>query len=63
MGKLNIEVVYALPNKQTLLSCKVDEGTCVKEAIIHSGMLTLYPEINLETCQVGIFSKLTTYDQ
>jgi hypothetical protein len=59
---MKVEVVYALPNKQSLLSLDVPQGTTVEQAIRQSGILTLYPEIDLSKNKVGIFSKPTTLD-
>lgn len=56
-GHIQIEVAYALPHKQTLLSLDVLEGTTVECAIQQSGVLAQYPEIQLATNKVGIFSK------
>lgn len=57
---MKIEVVYALPDKQSLLSLDVSPGTSVEQAIRQSGILSMYPEINLQENKVGIFSKPTT---
>lgn len=43
--KIDIEVVYALPDKQTLLKQQVAAGTTVLEAIRASGILEKHPEI------------------
>ena len=59
MAKLNVEIVYALPEKQTLLSFQVEEGTTLDEAIGLSGIQTYYPELDLASMKVGIFGKLT----
>ena len=42
---MNIEVAYALENKQTLLNIEVSEGISLKQAIEYSGILALYPQI------------------
>ncbi|MEX0398516.1 RnfH family protein, partial [Providencia rettgeri] len=41
MSELNIEVTYALPEKQFLLSVKVKEGATIEESILASGILAL----------------------
>ena len=46
---ITIEVAFALPHKQSLLSLEVLEGTQVETAIEKSGILNLYPEIDLQT--------------
>jgi putative ubiquitin-RnfH superfamily antitoxin RatB of RatAB toxin-antitoxin module len=60
--KINIEVVYALPEQQTLLRQPVAPGTTVAEAIQASGILQKYPDIDLTVNKLGIFGKLTKTD-
>ena len=60
--KINIEVVYALPNEQILLKRSVSAGTTVAEAIQTSGVLDKHPEIDLTSNKLGIFGKLTKAD-
>ena len=55
---IHIEVVYGLPHKQKLLSLPVTQGTTVEQAIIESGILALFPEINLSKNKVGIWNKV-----
>jgi hypothetical protein len=59
---MKVEVVYALPDKQSLLSLEVPAGTTVEQAIRQSGILSMYPDIDLANNKVGIFSKPTTLD-
>ena len=57
MSKIKVEVVYASPNEQRLFMVEVEEGSTIHEAIQQSGMLNLFPEIDLTTQKVGVFSK------
>ena len=57
-----VEVVYALPDKQSLVSLVVEEGTTIKEAIEASGVLDTYDQIDLTRDKVGIFSKFAKLD-
>jgi putative ubiquitin-RnfH superfamily antitoxin RatB of RatAB toxin-antitoxin module len=59
---MNIEVAYALENKQTLLNIEVPEGISLKQAIEDSGILVLYPQINLSKDKTGIFGKIAKLD-
>ena len=59
---MKVGVAYATPKRQVLLSVTVDEGCTVRHAIEKSGVLGMFPDINLETQKVGIFSKGTTLD-
>lgn len=59
---ISIEVAYALPDRQTLLSLQVKTGTTLIEAIRQSGILEHYPEIDLDQAKFGIFSKISPPD-
>ncbi|MBT3277577.1 RnfH family protein [Candidatus Thioglobus sp.] len=59
---MNIEVAYALEDKQTLLTLEADTGTTLKQAIEISGILTLYPQIDLSQHKTGIFGKIAKLD-
>jgi len=59
---INIEVAYALPDKQWLVALKVPVGTTALEAIKLSNILQLCPEIDLSQLKVGIFSKFIALD-
>lgn len=56
---IDIEVLYALPDRQTLLRRAVPAGTTVIEAIQLSGVLGKHPEIDTAVNKLGIFGKLT----
>ena len=67
LDKIQVEVCYALPEKQTLLSLEVEPSLTIESIIKQSGILELHPEIDLAENKVGIFSKLaklndTLYD-
>jgi hypothetical protein len=53
----SIEVVYALPQKQSLLTVNVDANSTIEESIMRSGILALYPEIDLSKNKVGIWNR------
>lgn len=55
-----VEVVYALPKEQTLLSFTAKEDISVEEAILQSGILAHYTLLDIDTMKVGIFGKRTT---
>lgn len=54
---LNIEVVYALPERQTVLRIRVAPETSVLAAIEQSGIVTKHPEIDLLVNKFGIYSR------
>ena len=57
MRQIDIEVVYGLPHKQTLLACKVDEDSTIEAAIEASGILAMHEEIDLSVNKVGVWNK------
>lgn len=59
---INIEVSYATPEKQALIPLVVEEGTNLEQAIIASGIIDQFPEIDLAKNKVGIFGKLSKKD-
>lgn len=61
--KIFIEVVYALPQEQVLISLDVDKGTTVEQAVKLSGILERFSDIDLTKNKLGIFGKATKADQ
>lgn len=57
-----VEVAYALPKEQVIMPIKVSKGTTVEQAIIASGILAKYTDIDLTVNKVGIFGKLSKLD-
>ncbi len=56
--KITVEVAYALENEQRILELQVDPGTTLEQAVQQSGILQLYPEIDLSKNKLGVFGKL-----
>jgi putative ubiquitin-RnfH superfamily antitoxin RatB of RatAB toxin-antitoxin module len=59
---MHIGVSYADKFKQTWLKLDVPEGSTVHDAILRSGLLEQFPEIDLGRNAVGIFGKLVKLD-
>jgi putative ubiquitin-RnfH superfamily antitoxin RatB of RatAB toxin-antitoxin module len=59
---IDVEVVYALAQKQEIFGVKMPVGATVRQAIEASGVLSKYPEIDLAKNKLGVFSKLTKPD-
>ena len=57
-----VEVAYALPEEQVIISIKVPKKINIKQAIEKSGIEKKFPEIDLSKNKVGIFGKQTTLD-
>jgi len=52
-----IEVAYATPEKQVIVSVNLKPDAMVRDAIYLSGILNQFPEINLDEQIVGVFSE------
>ena len=57
-----VEVSYALPEEQIIISIKVPTKFNVKQVIEKSGIQKKFPDIDLSKNKVGIFGKQTTLD-
>ncbi len=55
--RITIEVAYALPERQALLTLAVASGTTVSDVIQQSGILQQFPQIDLDQQKVGIWSR------
>ncbi|MEY4211210.1 MAG: hypothetical protein RLZ92_1591 [Pseudomonadota bacterium] len=58
-----VEVAYATANLQTVLTLTVSSESTVEQAIIESGVLQQWPEIDLQKNKVGIFGQLCELDK
>lgn len=54
---ITVEVAYALPELQSVITIKVKQGATALQAILQSGILDQHTEINLNKLTVGIFGK------
>ncbi|MGE7960527.1 RnfH family protein [Pseudomonas sp. NPDC089530] len=54
---IEIEVVYAAVDRQVLLSVAVPPDTTIREAVKCSAMGVQFPELDLDSCPLGIFGK------
>jgi len=62
LDEILVEVAYALPEEQVIISIKVPTKFNVKQAIEKSGIQKKFPCIDLSKNKVGIFGKQTTLD-
>jgi len=60
---VRVEVAYARPAVQVLLEVDVADGATVEEAIRKSGIIERFPEIDLASQKVGVFSKVAPLSQ
>ena len=54
---INVEVAYAIPEKQIIRAVNVDTCTTIGAAIVQSGIMMDFPDLELEDAKVGIFGK------
>lgn len=55
---ISVEVAYARPDLQKILRVDVMIGSTIETAIDRSGVLDMFPEVDLNQQKVGIFGKV-----
>lgn len=60
---VNVEVVYAKPEEQVIVTLAMEEGSTVEAAVRASGVLERFPEIALSELNAGIFGVACKLDQ
>ncbi|WP_309043811.1 RnfH family protein [Marinobacter sediminicola] len=55
---LRVEVAYARPDKQEIISVQVPDGATAVDAARLSGITTIFPEIDVDSINMGIFGKV-----
>lgn len=60
--EITIEVAYALPHQQLIIPIKIQAHATAEAAILASGIMKKFPEINLQDNKIGIFGKLAKLD-
>lgn len=59
LSRFEIEVAYAAsPLEQVLLKVGVTEGDSLEQAVLRSGLLDRFPQIDLGTGRIGVFGRL-----
>lgn len=59
---IQVEVAYAKPDRQDVISVKLQEGSTIQQAIEASGLLQRNPEIDIAKAKFGIYGKLSKMD-
>jgi putative ubiquitin-RnfH superfamily antitoxin RatB of RatAB toxin-antitoxin module len=59
---ITVEVVYALKDRQELVTLTLPAGTAAREAAECSGLAEKFPEIDLGRNKLGVFAKLVKPD-
>ena len=56
-NEIQVEVVYASPTKQRLVTLTVEQGTTAVEAVRLSNIVKDFPEIEMDNLDLGTFSQ------
>jgi len=59
---IHIEIAYATPEQQVILEQEVIPGTTPRDAVINSKIDEYFPEIDKQSCDIGIFGKAVRPD-
>jgi putative ubiquitin-RnfH superfamily antitoxin RatB of RatAB toxin-antitoxin module len=59
---ITIEIVYALPHEQTVITVELPGGSTVGQAIVKSGLEARYPDLNLSATKLGIYGRVVSAD-
>ena len=54
---IKVEVAYATKTVQRIIAVEIEAGSTIQMAIDRSGIMHLFPEINLAKQKIGVFSK------
>ena len=57
-----VEVIYPLESEQISFSVNVKDGVSVRQVILDSKILVKYPELNINTMTIGIYSQIVDLD-
>ncbi|ENY71111.1 RnfH family protein [Aeromonas diversa] len=55
--QIQVEVAYALPDRQTVIALRLGAGATARQAIEASGILDKHPEIDLAVNKIGVYSR------
>jgi len=54
---IGVEVAYARPERQVILPLQVRPGSTALQAVLASGIVAQFPEIDPEQADMGVFSR------
>jgi len=57
MPDIDVEVVFALPEKQSLQTVRVEAGATVADVVARSGLAAAFPEHDLTEMTLGIWGR------
>ena len=60
---MDVEVVFAVPEKQHLVQVRLSDGATVLDAIEASAIEAAFPDYALAECAVGVWGRLADRDR
>lgn len=60
---ITVEVAYARPQEQALVTVELADDACLRDAIEASGIRARFPEIDLDAQPVGVFGRPKALDE
>jgi hypothetical protein len=57
MSRLQVSVVYALPDTATEIELSLPAGSTVGDALSRSGFAAKLPQVDLARCALGVFGR------
>ena len=56
MTTIRVEIAYAEPERQKIITLTMNEGATLKQAVERSGMVCFFPHLDLQQATFGVFS-------
>ena len=56
--RLSVEVVFAAPDRQKLITLQLPANSTVRQAALQSGLQADFPELDLAEAPLGLFGKV-----
>jgi putative ubiquitin-RnfH superfamily antitoxin RatB of RatAB toxin-antitoxin module len=60
--RIQVQVIYALPEHQEIVTIELPEGATALQAVERSGLLQKHSDIDLAHNKIGIFARLVKMD-
>ncbi|MBB6091863.1 hypothetical protein HNQ60_000709 [Povalibacter uvarum] len=61
--QISVRVVYALPERQSIVTVRIAEGSSVIDAVRKSGLLERYPDAARVPLNVAIFGRVVAVEE
>lgn len=55
---MRVEVAYATPERQEIVAVEIEDGASMLDAVRRSGIGSLFPGLDPESVDMGIFGKV-----